>query len=53
MSILLQTSVYKFMINYSRLEYEPQEKLGRQMIYGILAENKLHLSEIARYLKLK
>lgn len=71
MSILLQTSVYKFMINYSRLEYEikrdftnlslkisiglkrPQEKLGRQMIYGILAENKLHLSEIACYLKLK
>lgn len=29
----------------------PQEKFVHQMIYGILAGNKLHLSEIARSLK--
>lgn len=29
----------------------PQEKFVHQMIYGILAGNKLHLSEIARALK--
>ncbi len=29
----------------------PQEKFFHQMIYGILAGNKLHLSEIVRSLK--
>ena len=29
----------------------PQEKFVHQMVYGILAGNKLHLSEIARSLK--
>ena len=29
----------------------PQEKFVQQMVYGILAGNKLHLSEIARSLK--
>ncbi len=29
----------------------PQQKFVHQMIYGILAGNKLHLSEIARSLK--
>lgn len=31
----------------------PQQKFIHQMIYGILAGNKLHLSEIARSLKEK
>ncbi len=29
----------------------PQEKFVHQMVYGILAGNRLHLSEIARSLK--
>lgn len=29
----------------------PQQKFAHQMVYGILAGNKLHLSEIARSLK--
>lgn len=40
-----------FSLNISKGLKRPQEKFVHQMIYGILAGNKLHLSEIARSLK--
>lgn len=40
-----------FSLNISKDLKRPQEKFVHQMIYGILAENKLHLSEMARSLK--
>ncbi len=40
-----------FSLKISKGLKRPQEKFVHQMIYGILAGNKLHLSEIARALK--
>ncbi len=40
-----------FSLRISKGLKRPQEKFVHQMIYGILAGNKLHLSEIARALK--
>ena len=40
-----------FSLRISKGLKRPQEKFVHQMIYGILAGNKLHLSEIARSLK--
>lgn len=40
-----------FSLKISKGLKRPQEKFVHQMIYGILAGNKLHLSEIARSLK--
>ncbi len=40
-----------FSIKISQKLKRPQQKFVHQMIYGILAGNKLHLSEIARSLK--
>ena len=41
----------KFSQKISKGLKRPQEKFVHQMVYGILAGNKLHLSEIARSLK--
>lgn len=46
---ILQT----FSVKISRKLKRPQQKFVHQMIFGILAGNKLHLSEIARSLKEK
>lgn len=40
-----------FSLKISKGLKRPQEKFVHQMVYGILAGNKLHLSEIARSLK--
>ena len=40
-----------FMSKISQKLKRPQQKFAHQMVYGILAGNKLHLSEIARSLK--
>jgi len=40
-----------FSLKISKGLKRPQQKFVHQMVYGILAGNKLHLSEIARSLK--
>ena len=40
-----------FFLNNSKALKHPQEKFAHQMVYGILAGNKMHLSEIVRSLK--
>ena len=40
-----------FSVKISQKLKRPQQKFVYQMVYGILAGNKLHLSEIARSLK--
>ena len=40
-----------FSLNFSKGLKCPKEKFVHQMVYGILAGNKVHLSEIARSLK--
>ena len=40
-----------FSLKISKGLKRPQEKFVHQMVYGILAGNKMHLSEIARSLK--
>lgn len=47
----IKRDLTKFSEKISRGLKRPQEKFIHQMIYGILAGNKLHLSEIARSLK--
>ncbi|RKI41992.1 hypothetical protein D7V86_08610 [bacterium D16-51] len=41
-----------FSVKISQKLKRPQQKFVHQMVYGILAGNKLHLSEIARSLTL-
>lgn len=47
----IKRDLTKFSAKISRGLKRPHEKFIHQMIYGILAGNKLHLSEIARSLK--
>lgn len=47
----IKRDLTKFSTKISRGLKRPQEKFVHQMLYGILAGNKLHLSEIARSLK--
>ncbi len=47
----LKEILLTFLLKISKGLKRPQEKFVHQMIYGILAGNKLHLSEIARSLK--
>lgn len=47
----IKRDLSNFSIKISKGLKRPQEKFIHQMIYGILAGNKLHLSEIARSLK--
>lgn len=47
----IKRDLSNFSSKISKKLKRPQEKFIHQMIYGILAGNKLHLSEIARSLK--
>ena len=47
----IKRDLTSFSSKISRGLKRPQQKFIHQMIYGILAGNKLHLSEIARSLK--
>ena len=47
----IKRDLTKFSTKISSGLKRPQEKFILQMLYGILAGNKLHLSEIARSLK--
>lgn len=47
----IKRDLSKFSAKISNGLKRPQQKFIHQMIYGIIAGNKLHLSEIARSLK--
>ncbi len=47
----IKRDLTNFSVKISQGLKRPQQKFSHQMIYGILAGNKLHLSEIARSLK--
>ena len=47
----IKRDLTKFSLKISRNLKRPQQKFVHQMLYGILAGNKVHLSEIARSLK--
>ena len=47
----IKRDLTKFSLNISKELKRPQRKFVHQMLYGILAGNKVHLSEIARALK--
>ena len=47
----IKRDLTKFYNKISKNSKRPQQKFVRQMFYGILAGNKVHLSKIARSLK--